>query len=76
MDSPLSYPDGLTESVIDLLIEQAFDAIAGAPGPTSALADGSAAKRRRRRIERRSVAAVLRELPVRGGVPGPDGRAA
>lgn len=73
---PGYHPDGLTESVIDLLIEQAHHAIASAPRPTSALVDGSAAERRRRRMQRRAVAAVLRGLPVRPGVAGPDGREA
>lgn len=38
-----------------------------APPPTSALLDGSAAERRYRRMERRALAAVVRELPVRMG---------
>ncbi len=47
---------------------------ARAPRPTSALLDGSAAERRRRRVERRAMAAVVRVLPVRGQPPaGPSG---
>lgn len=46
-----------------------------APRPTSALLDGSAAERKYCRMERRALAAVVRELPVRV-VSGPDGREA
>ncbi|MBV9161988.1 MAG: hypothetical protein JO281_10660 [Pseudonocardiales bacterium] len=70
------YPDGLTEPCIDLLIDQVQAVLASAPRPTSALVDGSAAERRRSRMERRAVAAVVRALPVRRGGAGPDGRAA
>lgn len=76
MDRPSSYPDGLTEAVIEQLIVQAYDAATHAPQPTSALLDGSAAERRRRRMQRRAVAAGLRVLPVRPAGPGPDGREA
>lgn len=50
--------------------------VARAPRPTSALLDGSAAERRRRRMERRAVAAIVRELPVRCAASGPDGQEA
>jgi hypothetical protein len=60
------FPDGLDETAIDRLIAQV---VAGevevAPEPTSALVDGSAAERRRRRMERRALAAVVRSLPTR-----------
>lgn len=58
------------------LIERCRVEVVGAPGPTSALLDGTAAERRRRRMERRAVVSVVRALPVRRGVSGPDGRAA
>lgn len=58
------FPDGLDDAVIEELIaETAQDA--PTPSPSSALLDGSAAERRRRRIERRALAAVVRSLPVR-----------
>jgi hypothetical protein len=56
------------------VIEECRAEVAQAPRPTSALLDGSAAERRRRRRERRAVVAVVRELPVRRAVSGPDGR--
>lgn len=58
------FPDGLDVAAIDALIAEA-DQGAPAERPTSALLDGSAAERRRRRIERRALAAVVRSLPVR-----------
>ena len=48
----------------DRLIEQCYAEVADAPRPTSALLDGSAAERRRRRMERRVLAALIRSLPV------------
>lgn len=56
------------------VIEECDAEVVAAPRPTSALLDGSAAERRRRRVERRQVAAVVRELPLRRGAFGPDGR--
>lgn len=68
-------PDGLVGEALDELIDRAYAEVAAAPRPTSALLDGSAAERRRRRIERRSVAAIVRELPLRpGDASGPDGQ--
>lgn len=58
-------PDGLDGSAIEALIAEAAAHTARAPEPTSALLDGSAAERRRRRIERRVIAGVVRSLPVR-----------
>lgn len=58
-------PDGLDEAAIDRLIAEAAVDVAGAAEPTSALIDGSAAQRRRRRIERRALTAVVRSLPTR-----------
>jgi hypothetical protein len=58
-------PDGLDGSAIEALIAEAAAHTATAPEPTSALLDGSAAERRRRRIERRALAGVVRALPVR-----------
>jgi hypothetical protein len=60
LDLPWYDTDGLTEQAIDELIRQA-DALAdqGAE-PTSALLDGTAARRRQRRMDRRTV----RTLPV------------
>lgn len=58
----------LPESAIDVLIAEVEKEIAGHPGPTSAWLDGSAAERRRRRMARRALAAVVRSLPA--GRPG------
>lgn len=60
-----SNPDGPTRRQVEALIWESHDVTARAPRPTSALLDGSAAERRRRRMERRAIAAVVRELPVR-----------
>jgi hypothetical protein len=62
-------PDGLDESAIDALIAEVAAHIAEAPTPTSALIDGSAAERRRWRIQRRALTAVIRSLPVRPAAP-------
>jgi putative protein kinase ArgK-like GTPase of G3E family len=70
------YPDGLTEAVIDGLVEQAYAEAVLAPGPTSALADGSARGRRCRRIAHRAVAVVVRSLPVGRSAAGSDGEVA
>jgi hypothetical protein len=69
-------PDGLTEQLIDVLLREADVADVGKPRPVSALMTGQAAQRRCRREARRSVAAVVRALPVRGTAGGPDGWAA
>ncbi len=58
-----NFPDGLDDAAIEELIAETTHA--PTPEPTSALLDGSAAERRRRRIERRALAAVVRSLPVR-----------
>jgi hypothetical protein len=71
-----SYPDGLTEQLIDTLIAEAYESADQAAEPTSALVDGTAAWRRARRIERRTVGAVVRALPLRLVEPGPDGQEA
>jgi hypothetical protein len=60
-------PDGLEGETLDEVITRAYAEAAKAPGPTSALLDGSAAEQRRHRMERRAVA-TGRVLPVsRGG---------
>lgn len=69
-------PDGLTEQLVDALLIEVDAVVAAQPGPTSALLDGSAAERRRCRMERRAVAAVIRALPACGGASGPAGREA
>jgi len=65
-------PDGLTGEALDKLINRAYAEVAKAPGPTSALLDGTAAEQRRRRIERRALAAVIHPLPVRHGSSNSD----
>jgi hypothetical protein len=69
-------PDGLTEQMIDVLLREVDVAGVGKPRPSSALMGETAAQRRYRRQARRSVAAVVRGLPVRGTAGGPGGRAA
>jgi hypothetical protein len=64
---PYCYaPDGLAGEALDDLIEQAYAEVADASRATSALLDGSAAERRRRRMERRAWAALIRALPAHG----------
>lgn len=58
------FPDGLDENAIEHLIAEMATEVAGATEPTSALLDGSAAERRRRRIERRALTCVVRSLPA------------
>jgi hypothetical protein len=70
------FPDGLDETAIDQLIAQVAREMATGLEPTSALVDGSAAERRRRRMERRALAAVVRSLPARQGVSPQVGEAA
>jgi hypothetical protein len=69
-------PDGLTEQMIDVLLREVDAVGAGWPRPSSALMGETAAQRRYRRRARRSVAAVVRALPVRGTAGGPGGWAA
>jgi hypothetical protein len=59
------FPDGLDTAAIDALIAAADRSAVTAPEPTSALLDGSAAERRRRRIQRRALTSAVRALPVR-----------
>ncbi|GAB3910959.1 hypothetical protein GCM10029964_115780 [Kibdelosporangium lantanae] len=67
-------PDGLGLEAINALLADVRAELRKAARPTSALLDGSAAERRRRRMERRAVGAVVRALPVRRSVP--DGQEA
>lgn len=67
-------PDGLAGEVLDELIERAYAEVADAPGPTSALLNGSAAEQRRRRMERRALTALTRALPMHGSALGAGGR--
>jgi hypothetical protein len=69
-------PDGLTEQVIDVLLREVDGAAAVRPRSGSLLVDGTRAQRRYRRRARRSVAAVVRALPVCGPADGTDGWAA
>jgi hypothetical protein len=69
-------PDGLTEQLIDALLKEVDVAVAVWPRPSSPLMDEAAAQRRYRRRARRSVAAVVRALPVRGSAGGSGGWAA
>jgi hypothetical protein len=66
-------PDGLAGEALDELINRAYAEVAKASQPTSALLDGSAAEQRRRRMERRALAAVIRALPASRGASCPDG---
>ena len=60
-------PDGLDGKALEELIARAYAEAANAPAPTSALLDGSAAEQRRRRMERRAVAAGSALRVSRGG---------
>ena len=70
------YSDGLTPHVLDALLAGIDKEIVDAPRPTSSVLDGSAAERRRRRIERRAISAVVRSLPARPSVAYPEGEVA
>lgn len=76
LDCETFSPDGLTEQSVDELLGEMDMAVLARPRPTSTLLDGTAAERRFRRQARRSVAAVVRALPVRRGVLDPDGQEA
>ncbi len=67
-------PDGLTEQLIDVLLREVD--VAGAVLPRPSSMDETTAQRRYRRRTRRSVAAVMRALPVHGTAGGPGGWAA
>jgi hypothetical protein len=71
----LYAPDGLECEALDELIARAYAEVAKAPGPTSALLDGSAVEQRWRRMERRA-AAMRRVLLVSRGDFGVDERQA
>lgn len=58
------------------VIEACRAEVADGPRPTSWLASRSEEQRRARRQARRATGAVVRELPVRRVVSGPDGREA
>lgn len=58
-------PDGLDLDAINLLLAEVSAELEESTQPTSALLDGSAAERRRRRMENRAMAGVVRALPVR-----------
>jgi hypothetical protein len=66
-------PDGLTEQLIDVVLREVDVAGAVWPRPSSALMGETAVQRRHRR---RSAAAVVRALPVRGSADGLGGWAA
>lgn len=70
------YPDGLTDQAIDRLLAEVEREVVEVPVATSALVDGSAAERRRRRIEHRILTAVVRSLPTRPAMSGAAGEAA
>ena len=61
-------PDGLDERAVDRLIAEVAAEVVETPELTSALVDGSAGERRRRRTARRALAAVVRSLPARPAV--------
>jgi hypothetical protein len=69
-------PDGLTEQLIDALLREVDVAGSVWPRPSSALMDETTAQRRYRRRARRSVAAVVRALPLHGAAGSPGGWAA
>jgi hypothetical protein len=70
------FPDGLDETAIGSLIADVARTVTESPEPTTALMDGSSAERRRRRMERRTLAAVVRSLPVREVASQPVGEVA
>lgn len=67
-------PDGLVGEVLEELIEGAYAEVAGCLWLTSEVVDGSAAERRRRRVERRALGVVVHILPVGSATEGSDER--
>ena len=67
-------PDGLAGEALDELIHRAYAEVANAPRATSALLDGSAAERRRRRMEHRALTALTHALPAHGDALDPGRR--
>ncbi len=63
MDAALSYPDGLSEAVVDAWLAEMNSAVVPVRRPSAALLDGSALERRERREARRAMSAVVRVLP-------------
>ncbi|WP_037076121.1 hypothetical protein [Pseudonocardia spinosispora] len=63
------FPDALDENAIEALISGVDQEIADLPEATSALLDGSAAERRLRRMQRRTLADLLRTASA-AGMPG------
>ncbi|SDM91307.1 hypothetical protein SAMN04488074_12929 [Lentzea albidocapillata subsp. violacea] len=59
-------PDGLDEASIDALISEVADELAELPPATSALLDGTARKRRNRRVIERTLGSTVRVLHVYG----------
>lgn len=59
-------PDGLDEALIDALISEVADELAELPPATSALLDGTALKRRNRRVIERTLGGTVRVLRVHG----------
>jgi hypothetical protein len=69
-------PDGLVGEVLEGVIVGAYAEVVGCLWLTSAVVDGSAAERRRRRVERRALGVVVQVLPVGEAVYGSGERRA
>ena len=69
-------PDGLDYHAINSLLVEVKAELRNAARPTSTLLDGSAAERRRRRIENQAMSSVVRTLPVRRPAASPNGQEA
>lgn len=69
-------PDGLDEASIDALVSEVADELAELPPATSALLDGTALKRRNRRVIERTLNGTVRALNVHGQASATTGTAA
>jgi hypothetical protein len=74
--NPSYHPDGLTEAMIDDLIEEVFAEVKPRTQPIHLQADDVAAARRVRRLKNRASRELLRSTPLITEAASFDGEAA
>jgi hypothetical protein len=74
--NPSYHPDGLTEAMIDALIEEVFAEVKPRTQPIHLQADDVAAARRVRRLKNRASRELLRSTQLITGTASFDGEAA
>lgn len=74
--NPSYHPDGLTEAMIDDLIEEVFAEVKPRTQPIHLQADDVAAARRIRRLKNRASRELLRSTPLITEAASFDGEAA